>query len=266
MKSVAFSYAPANGIDDAQAALRPDGIKLISGGQSLGPMLNLRLVRPSGLVDVSGVEALRQVVETETAVRIGAAITHAEIEDGLVPDPTGKWLRDAASRIAYRAVRNRGTVGGSLAHADPAADWVIVMTTLCTTALVHRAGVGEVRVPMEDFVTGPFQTVLEPQDVLVAVEVPKPGASAKWGYWKYTQQEGEFAKASAAILLDPDTDRRRIVVGALGRQPAVLTSPDALLSGELSPAQALAETLPDMATSGLRLHATALTKALEQVS
>lgn len=266
MKSVAFSYAPAQAIGDAQTALGRDGIKLISGGQSLGPMLNLRLVRPSGLVDVSGVEALREAVETDAAVRLGAAITHAEIEDGLVPDPTGHWLRDVASRIAYRAVRNRGTLGGSLAHADPAADWVIVMTTLCATALVQRPGVGEVRIPMEEFITGPFRTALGPQDVLIAVEIPRPAEGAKWGYWKYTHQEGEFAKASAAVFADPGNARRRIVVGALGRQPVLLEETDGLLSGAVSPSQALAEALPDMPKADLRLHGIALSKALEQMS
>lgn len=266
MKSVAFSYAPAHEIGDAQAALGHDGIKLVSGGQSLGPMLNLRLVRPSGLVDVSGVEALRQVVETDGAVRYGAAITHAEIEDGLVPDATGHWLRDAASRIAYRAVRNRGTLGGSLAHADPAADWVIVMTTLYATALVHRPGVGEVRIPMEDFVTGAFRTALGPQDVLAAIEVPRPGKTASWGYWKYTHQEGEFAKASAAVFVDSDTTRCRIAVGALGRQPVLLREPDSVISGAVSPSQALGDALPDMSATDLRLHAIALAKALEQRS
>ena len=99
-------------------------------------MLNLRLARPALLVDIARTRDLRGALEDGDAVTYGAAVTHADIEDGRVPDATPGWLRSAACHIAYRAVRNRGTIGGSLAHADPAADWVNIMTALGAMVLV----------------------------------------------------------------------------------------------------------------------------------
>ncbi len=267
MKPALFDFAVAQSLSDAQRALHVGQNKLVSGNQSLGPMLNLRLTRPAGLIDVSLLPELRIVEEYEDYVRFGAAITHAEIEDGEVPDPTGHWLRDAAANIAYRAVRNRGTIGGSLAHADPAADWVIVMTWMCATALVHgtEANATLRAIPMEEFINGPYSTALGPEDILAAVDIPKPGKGARWAYWKYTRQVGEFAKASAAILVDPSKNRTRVAIGALGRQPALLLNPESVLDGSQSPADALSEAIPDQAASKLHLHAVALSRALEQI-
>ena len=131
MKAAKFEYLRPGDVSAAIGALGTmDGAKPLSGGQSLGPMLNLRLARPGVLIDLMRLPPLRGVTETPDGVRYGAAITHAEFEDGAVPDPTGGILTRIAGGIAYRAVRNRGTMGGSLAHADPAADWP---TTLMAT-------------------------------------------------------------------------------------------------------------------------------------
>jgi carbon-monoxide dehydrogenase medium subunit len=267
MKPAPFDFAVAQSLSDAQSALLGGQNKLVSGNQSLGPMLNLRLTRPSGLIDISRLPELRAVEEHEKYVRFGAAITHAEIEDGDVPDPTGHWMRDAAANIAYRAVRNRGTIGGSLAHADPAADWVIVMTGLCATALVKgpEPDAALCAIPMEEFITGPYSTALGPEDILAAIEVPKPGKGARWSYWKYTRQVGEFAKASATILIDPANNRTRIAIGALGRQPALIANPEAVLDGTKSPTEALSEAIPDQPATALHLHVVALSRALAQI-
>lgn len=265
MKPAPFSYSAATSVTQVTEflAAHVGGAKPVAGGQSLGPMLNMRLVRVAGLVDVSRLAELRAVTETETSVRIGAAITHAEIEDGEVADPTRGWLHAAASNIAHRAVRNRGTIGGSLAHADPAADWVIVMTGLCAHAIVVGPD-GEQRIALEDFVTGPFTTMLEDGRLLLAVEVPKPGPTARWGYWKFTRQAGAFAKASAAVLIDHENERLRCAVGALGRQPVVLDNASALIDGSLSPRDALTRALPNRSPSELALHVTALSRALAE--
>lgn len=265
MKPAAFDYLLATDMGEAERALADGTAKPVAGNQSLGPMLNLRLARPRALVDLSGLAPLRQVEEHTEWTRLGAGITHAEIEDGEVPDPTGGWLRAAAGNIAYRAVRNRGTLGGSLAHADPAADWAIVMTGLGATAILGGAG-GERRVAMEDFLTGPFATALRPGEILCAVEVPKPGAGARWGYWKFVRQEGEFAKASATILIDPDRGIRRAALGALGRQPMLLgrTDTDALIEGRAAPAGVLARALRDREPAVRALHVAALERALNQ--
>ena len=179
------------------------GCKPIAGGQSLGPMLNFRLARTAALVDVSRAVDMRTARDDGDAIVYGAAVTHAEIEDGVVPDATPGWLAAIARGIAYRAVRNRGTIGGSLAHADPAADWVNVLTALGAEVILRRDDVSRT-VALGDFFTGPFATVLEPDEVIASVRVLKRGPSAHWGYWKFCLKVGDFAKASAAVLRDPD--------------------------------------------------------------
>jgi len=259
MKAVQFAYGGAADLAAAKAALAGEGVKPAAGTQSLGPMMNLRLVRPAALVDITDVPDLRAVREVPGGVLIGAAITHAEIEDGEIADPTPGWMKSAAGNIAHRAVRNRGTIGGSLAHADPAADWAIVTTGLC--AVIHIDGPAGARtLPVENFLTGPFTTALAPGEIIVGVEIPRPGDGARFGYWKYTRQVGEFAKASAAILDDPANGRRRAALGALGGAPRLIADVDGLIEGRLSPQDAVAATVPDLAVPAL--HVTALTRAL----
>ena len=126
MKPVAFEYERATTLAEAADLLgHGDGFaKVLAGGQSLGPMLNLRLAQPDVLVDITSIPELTAVTDGRDAFEIGACVTHADIEDGRVADHTNGLLRHVAGRIAYRAVRNRGTIGGSIAHADPAADWI----------------------------------------------------------------------------------------------------------------------------------------------
>lgn len=262
MKPARFDYRAAADLAGTLTLLA-QGAKPMAGNQSLGPMLNLRLARPGHLADIALLPELRAVEETPEAIVLGAAITHAEIEDGEVPDPTGGWLRAAAANIAHRAVRNRGTIGGSLAHADPAADWPIVLTGLgASVRLAGPAGTREM--PVTDFLTGPFSTALRPDELLTAIILPRPSKGARWGYWKFCRQVGEFAKASAAVLIDPNGLGLRCAVGALGRQPLLLDDPAALIEGRTNPAEALAKALPDRPAEELTLHATALTRALAQ--
>ena len=124
MKPAPFAYARPRDLASALELLAREhgAIKIIAGGQSIGPMLNLRLVEPDLVVDVAGLPELRQAALEGNHLMLGACVTHADIEDGRVPDVTGGAMARVASAIAYRAVRNRGTVGGSLVHADPAAD------------------------------------------------------------------------------------------------------------------------------------------------
>lgn len=265
MKPVDFAYINAETLDQSKSTLAEQSCSIVSGNQSLGPMMNLRLARPGILLDVSRVDELRRAEENDTEVRFGAAVTHAEIEDGAVPDPTGGWMRAAASNIAHRAVRNRGTIGGSLCHADPAADWVTVLPAL--SAQISIAGPAGIRsVDAIDFVTGPYATVLTPGEMVVSVAVPKPSAAARWGYWKFVRQVGEFAKASAAVLDDPETGRSRVVVGALGRQPLSIDKAEDIIAGRLDGKEALSKALPDMPSSAVRMHAVAIDRALEQMA
>ena len=261
MKPVAFDYIAVGEVDAALAISTEPATSFMAGNQSLGPMLNLRLARPEKLIDLSAVAVLRQVTESDDFVCFGSAITHAEIEDGEVPDPTAGWMQRVAANIAYRAVRNRGTLGGSLCHADPAADWATVMLALGATAVIHGPS-GQRRLPMAAFVLGPYLTALQQGEVLTAIEVPKPSATARWGYWKYVQQVGEFAKASAAVLIDPAKNRCQAVIGALGGAPCLITDIDDLIAGKTTPAAVLTGSLIAPPDDGIGLHAVALQRAL----
>ena len=155
---------------------------------------------------------------------LGAAITHAAIADGRTPDVAGGILARIAQGIAYRAVRNRGTIGGSLCHADPAADWLITLTALDAIVLTTRRAI-----PLDRFVTGPYRTLLEPGEIMRAVRIPRPVAGSVWGYHKLCRKPGEFAHAMAAALTTPGA--RRLVLGAVGGPPILLQDGHATLAG-----------------------------------
>jgi carbon-monoxide dehydrogenase medium subunit len=269
MKPVDFGLTVAAGTAEAAALLADDALeaRIIAGGQSLGPMLNLRLARPAHLVDIGRATDLRGVTDEGAALLYGAAVTHAEVEDGVVPDATGGWLRAVASRIAYRAVRNRGTLGGSLVHADPAADWVVTLTALGAEAVISGqaiSGPGSSRVePLSAFICGPFVTTLRPGEILTGIRVRKRTEAARWGYWKFTRKAGEFAKASAAVLIDPLAGETRIVAGAIEMPPVALPDPKAVLDGRLDVEEALRRALPGRPASSLKFHAVAVARAVE---
>ena len=263
MKPAKFDFAGARDLNAAKALLAEGDSKPVSGNQSLGPMLNLRLSRPGRLIDISRIAALREIRPVDGAVEIGAAVTHADIEDGVIADPTPGCLRAAAANIAYRAVRNRGTMGGSLAHADPAADWVIVTTGLGAEIIVDGPQVQRA-IAMPDFMTGPFTTQMQDGELITAIRFATPGEGACWGYWKFMRQVGEFAKASAAIYADPERGVYRCAIGALGGTPVLLGDAKAIIDGDIPPADAIRAALPTRPFESLAMHATALSRALDQ--
>lgn len=223
MKAAAFEYLRPRTLSEAIGALAgaPDSAKLVAGSQSLGPMLNLRLVRPSVLIDVSLLEELRQLNGLRDEYRIGAAVTHAEIEDQAADDATMRCLASVASGIAYRSVRNRGTIGGSMAHADPAADWPLLLPALGAT--VRLAGPnGERSVGTDAFMTGPFTTVMNADEVITEFRVPRISTNARFGYFKFCRKVGEFPESSAAALFDPERNVARLFLGALSGAPRPL--------------------------------------------
>jgi carbon-monoxide dehydrogenase medium subunit len=240
MKPVAFNHICPGTLNEASDRLADTegDVKIVAGGQSLGPMLNLRLARPVALVDVSALAELQLIQENDGTVIIGAATRHADIEDGRVPEPIPAMLQYVASGIAYRAVRNKGTIGGSLCHADPAADWVTAMTAL-NASLVIKGTLGDIReVPMMDFMHGAYRTDLGEGEILHSVSIPKYPDQARWGYYKICRKTGEFADAIAAFVADPSSKYCRVVFGAVSGTP--------LISARL--AVALAETgkAPDL--------------------
>jgi carbon-monoxide dehydrogenase medium subunit len=273
VKAAAFDWRRAGDVAEAASLLaeRAPGAKLFAGGQSLGPMLNLRLVRPDLLVDVSRIEALRRVEDAGDAWRIGAGVTHARVEDSRGKLPGGEMLVDVAAGIAYRAVRNRGTIGGSLAHADPAADWPLALAALGATIVV-RGRAGERRLPADGFMLAAFTTQLAPDEVIEAVLVPKLSAAARWGYFKFCRKTGEFPDASAAIVLDPERRAARVFLGALSGAPQPLPAlardiaerGNAAATREATDA-AVAGAAPTLDPVERRMHAGALRRALQQV-
>ena len=272
MKAAKFNYSCAASEQDAFAALKgSDGsIKAMGGSQSLGPMLNLRLARPAQVVDVSQVPAWRQVTVDGQFVRVGASVTHAEIEDGVFEPLRGHMLQDVAGRIAYRAVRNRGTIGGSLAHADPAADWVLATSALAAELELGSAR-GTRRVTMPEFMQGAYAVDLAPDELITAVRVPVRTPQTRWGYYKFCRKTGEFAEASCAAWFDPATRTARIVVGALGGAPQCLAELSARVAqqglaaaDESSIQQALAAVAPEKTAADRRLAVTVVQRCLQQ--
>lgn len=278
MKPARFDYERPATLDEAVALLSDRGrfAKCLAGGQSLGPMLNLRLVQPDLLVDITRIPELTRVMEEPDGLVIGACTTHAAIEDGRVPDVTGGILPMVARGIAYRAVRTRGTIGGSLAHADPAADWVSALTILGAEAVLYGPG-GRRRVAVADFMTGVFETVLRPDEILEAVRVPRLGPGVRWGFYKVCRKTGEFAHAIGAVLHDPDRGSCRVVVGATDSLPIVLDDAGALFGGDATPPlggkfdrAAARDLLRARGLGGdaynLQIHAVALERAAGQIS
>jgi carbon-monoxide dehydrogenase medium subunit len=270
VKAAAFEYVRPRDLAEAVNALRSTaGAKLLAGGQSLGPMLNLRLARPTLLVDISRLDALRRIEDTGAAWRIGGAVTHAEIEDATLPG--GEMLVRVANGIAYRAVRNRGTIGGSLAHADPAADWPLALAAL--GADVEVRGGTTFSVPVERFMTAAFSTVLADDDEIIeAVLVPKLSATARFGYFKFCRKTGEFPEASAAIVLDPARRIARLFVGALTGAPQPLGALASALAerggAAATPAAiaaALTDAIPSLDAVERRMQGGAVLRAIRQV-
>jgi carbon-monoxide dehydrogenase medium subunit len=221
MKPARFDYAVPRSLDDAIALLRDDpAAKLVAGAQTLGPMLNMRLVQPTQLIDITRIPELSRAEEGADDVVYGACVTHAAFEDGRVPDPTGGALRRVARGIAYRAVRTRGTIGGSLAHADPAADWLTCLAALGAEAIVYD-GADRRGIPVATLMTGIFETEVAEGEVLEAVRVPRLSKNARFGYYKICRKTGEFAEAIGAVLVDPDRGVQRAVAGATESLPIV---------------------------------------------
>lgn len=234
MKPAAFDYVRAKSWAEA-VQLVGAGARPGAGTQSLGPLLNLRLAQPETVVDVRHLPDFGGVTLVGDVVRIGAGTTHAAMEDGAAPGRTGEIMAGVARRIAYRPVRNRGTIGGSLAHADPAADWVAVLPAIGGVAIAVGAD-GERRIPLSTFVTGIFETALAPGELLRAIEVPALPSTARWGHWKFCRKVGEFSKATACVLLTEGA-QPRAVLAALDGPPLVLEDASALLADPIGEAK-----------------------------
>jgi aerobic carbon-monoxide dehydrogenase medium subunit len=248
--------------------------KYVAGGQTLGPMINLRLTQPDALIDVSAIAEMRQVTEAAGEVRLGAAIRHAEIEDGKTPDPSQGLMVRAARTLAYRAVRNRGTIGGSLAHADPVAEWPTIFTVL--DARVHVTGAsGERIVPIGDFLVGYLAPALDEHDIITAVSVPRLPSGSRTGFRKFCRKSGEFAHSLAAVVL-AGKEISRVVLGCAIGKPILLPQVAAIAGStggwrdgmdkdlRRAVAQDLKAAGAELDDYEAHLHATIVTRAVEE--
>jgi carbon-monoxide dehydrogenase medium subunit len=236
MKPAAFDYVrPATLPEALQLLAEVAEAKVLAGGQTLGPMLNLRLAQPPLLVDITRIAELAEVAEDGDGLWLGAIITHAAIEDGRVKDPTHGFLAKIAAGIGYRAVRTRGTIGGSLAHADPAADWLTFLTALGAELMLARPG-GRRRAALGSFVRGAMETVLAADELITSVRIPKFSQRARFGYYKICRKAGDFADAIGAVVDDPDRGVRRLVASTLAGAPLSLevTGPDSAAVPEIA--------------------------------
>jgi aerobic carbon-monoxide dehydrogenase medium subunit len=222
MKAVAFDYArPATIMAASRLLAEHPGAKVLAGGQTLGPMLNLRLVQPTLLIDITRITDLARVDETGDAVILGSCITHAAIEDGHVPDPAAGILARVAHGIASRAVRTRGTIGGSIVHADPVADWLSCLIALSADVLISGVD-GRREIPLQRFVSGAMTTSLQANEIVEAIRIPKLRRGARVGYAKICRKTGEFAEAIGVAVHDPERYELRLIAGTSESAPIVI--------------------------------------------
>jgi len=269
MKAASFDYVRPSTLAAALDLLATEDaiVRAIAGSQSLGPMLNLRLVQPDMLVDITGLPELQSIRDEAGTLMVGACVTHARLEDGGYPDATRGVLAAVAAGIAYRAIRNRGTIGGSIAHADPAADWLVTATALgAEVVLSSKAGRRSLTMPA--FILGVFETALGQGELITELRFPGLSAQARWGYYKFCRKTGEFAQASAAVLIDPARGLVRSVIGAASGQPIVVTDPEILRQD--GQAERVAALLADTALGDdpyqIRIHTVALRRPIAKAT
>ena len=203
--------------------------RVIAGGQSLVAMMNLRVASPGLLIDIARLPELLAVTDDAGAVTLGACVTHAAIEDRNVPDPSRGLMPRVASTLSHRAIRTRGTIGGSLALAGPAADWPAVFAALDADVTVLGPK-GRRALKCAEFATGPYETQLAEEEIVESVRFPKLSAEARWGYVKLIRPSASFADALAVAVVDHGRGHCRVVLGAANGAPLVLDDASRLVS------------------------------------
>lgn len=227
MKPAPFRYLRPQSQEEAVEALADYGeeARVLAGGQSLVPMMNLRLARPGVLVDINRIAELGILEQRNGELVLGGIVRHRQLERDPRVTAACPILSRAAAHIGYPAIRNRGTVGGSLAHADPAAELCcVLLATGCTAVLESTRGRREVAV--QGLFVGPYTTCLRPDELLVEVRVPALSDHARWGFAEFALHEGGFALALAACVVHLDGEGRvtsaRIALGGVGPVPVRL--------------------------------------------
>lgn len=240
MKASAFAYARATSVANALEllAVHGDRAKVLSGGQSLIPAMNLRLAAPEMIVDIGELAELRGIAVEGNTLVIGALTRHADLLKSSDIVKCAPLLRAAAAHIAHPAVRNRGTIGGSLAHADPASELPACMLALGASILVRGPG-GERRIAAEDFFTGIYETKLASQDLLIAIELPVAGNGSAHFFQEFARRHGDFAivgLAAQAVLQGDRFADLRLGYFGVGDRPVLAKAAGKLAGVAMTPA------------------------------
>jgi len=239
MKAAAFAYARATSVGNAIALLVEHGerAKVLSGGQSLMPAMNLRLLAPELLVDIGALDELRGVTVRDGLLSMGALTRHADLQKSPEIAVHAPLLVAAAAHIAHPAIRNRGTIGGSLAHADPASELPACMIALDATIVVYGPD-GERRIPSEDFFTGIYETRLSAEELLIAVELPLARVNFAHFFDEFARRRGDFAMVGLAARAIVEGDRLagfRPVFFGVGDRPMRVSAAAGLLDTVVTP-------------------------------
>jgi carbon-monoxide dehydrogenase medium subunit len=240
MKASAFSYARATSVGNALELLAAhgDGAKVLSGGQSLMPAMNLRLISPQLLVDIGAIDELRGIEVRGDILHIGALTRHVDLARSPEIAAHAPLLTAAIAHVAHPAIRNRGTLGGSLAHADPASELPACMVALDATIIVSGQG-GERRIAAKDFFTGIYETALSTQELLVAVELPVARKNSAHFFHEFARRHGDYAivgmAAQALVQRDVFADLR-VAFFAVGDRPVSAKAASTLINVAVTPA------------------------------
>jgi carbon-monoxide dehydrogenase medium subunit len=217
LKAPAFEYVKPASLQEAFDCLEHPNAKILAGGQSLIPTLNMRLSSPERLVDIGGLNQLKKIEVKGAVLRIGALVTHAQLEKSREVAKHVPLLAQAVPHVAHAAIRNRGTIGGSLALADPAAEYPAVAVAL-EAVLVLQGRKSERRVEASKFFKGLFETDLQAGELLVAVEFPVAKASDKSAFLELARRHGDYAIVGLAV------HNERFVYLGMGLKPELVTS------------------------------------------
>lgn len=234
MKPAAFDYLRPDTLPEALEALASGdaSIKILAGGQSLVPMMNMRLARPTQLIDINDLKELTTITPLNRTLRIGAMVRQAELERYVSTRPSWALLSAALSQVGHPQTRNRGTVGGSLVHADPSAELPLLLVTYGGRLLLTRQ-LGTRSVDVEDFFQFLFTTATGSDELLTAVEWAEPAPAAGMAFEEFARRAGDFAVVAAACLVEVDENRhcRAVRLGLGGAGPVPLLADTAQLVG-----------------------------------
>jgi carbon-monoxide dehydrogenase medium subunit len=249
MKSAAFDYVKPKALQEALSLLEQGGddAQLIAGGQTLLATLNMRLSEPTILIDITDITELKGISVVGNSLRIGALVTHTEIEDSELVAKHTPLLRAAAPHIAHRAIRNLGTWGGSLAYGDPAAEWPACSLTLGATMIIQGPA-GERRIYAKDFFIDLYTTSLEPDEILVATEIPLADKNTVFYFHELARRHGDYAVAGLAAVAQKQGEvltNCAFTFFSVGATPMMATKAQDLVNGQTLSAELIAKAVAE---------------------